>query len=65
MKENRDSFCENSRKEKHNFLDQFLNHCYFDDLTRDFYCKKRNCVINVDWHRKYAFCTVHGNFLSM
>ncbi|HEC87417.1 MAG TPA: hypothetical protein ENI49_06120 [Thermoplasmatales archaeon] len=48
------------KKQDNDFLERIVNHCYFDALTGQFYCKKCDCVVHVDWPRTYGFCAIHG-----
>ncbi len=60
MKQKQVILYKSTKEQNHDFLGQITNTCYFDALTGDFHCKKCHGVVNIDWPRKYAFCTRHG-----
>jgi len=44
------------------FLTKLMEGCYIDKLTGRFYCKKCECVVNIDWRNHLAYCVASGNF---
>lgn len=48
------------RLKKHMLLDKLLDGCIIHPASNDFYCKKCNCVVAVDWNNNQAFCVVDG-----
>ena len=60
----------NSEVNNHDLLDRVIKHCYFNESTGQFICKKCNHVVNIDWSRSYVYCFNHGmiwlfyNYLS-
>lgn len=59
MKEKKDSFSEDLRKEKHEFLNKILENCNIDGSTGRLYCKRCKNLVHVDWSRNIAFCGAH------
>ena len=43
-------------------LKKLMEGCYIDKLTGQFYCKKCNCVVNIDWNNHLAYCVAGGEF---
>jgi len=48
------------KKDKGEFLDEILKHCYMGGLTGKFICKKCKNAVHIDWSRNIVFCTIHG-----
>ncbi len=45
-------------------LDKLLDDCIIHPASNNFYCKKCNCVVGVDWNNNQVFCAVDGlNYL--
>ena len=60
MKQKQVLFYKSLKKQNHDFQDQITNHCYFNELAGQFNCKKCNCIVDINWPRKYAFCAIPG-----
>ena len=42
-------------------LEKLMEGCYIDTLTGQFYCKKCNCFVSIDWKNHMAYCVAAGN----
>ena len=56
MKENNKIITERERLIKHMFLEKLLENCYINPSNHNFFCKKCNCEIKIDWIKNEAYC---------
>ena len=61
---NRMEINEKDKLKKHMLLDKLMDSCYIKQSTHNFFCKKCDCEVTIDWAKNEAYCLVDGSICT-